>query len=290
MAAPSPFTVHRGARDLVLVAFPPSWLGIEAEDRDGNRATAENPETGRELLTRLPRAVALIDGPMFDPEDTSDYTRYQRARLLYRYLDRRRGITVPTRYPERGATLSVDPQGRVTVLDGAREAEGAVFAVQGYPEVVRNGRVEASERADSNATGRAALCALSDGRVAFAIARCGMAEFGRALLALRLDGGATVRDAIYTDGGGSTTLALRGEGGALAVAHGLDARRLPAYLIAEPPASGPGMILAPGSTLAQRLKGSTWLRVVGSALAVSVVGAGVVWWLDSDESAPPELR
>lgn len=286
MTAPPPFTVARGAHDLVLVAFPPSWLGIEAEDRDGNRATAEHPETGRELLARLPRVVALIGGPMFDPEDSNDYVRYQRARLLYRYLDRRRDITVPTRYPERGATLSVDARGRVVVMDGAREVEGAIWAVQGYPEVVRNGRVEASDRTDANTTGRAALCALSDGRVAFAIARCGMAEFGRALLALRLDRGATVRDAIYTDGGGSTTLALRSEGGVLAVAHGLDARRLPAYLFAEPPPSGRGMILAPGETIAQRLQGSPWLRVVGAAVGVSIVGSAALWWLDGPGEDP----
>ena len=161
-----------------------------------------------------------------------------------------------------------------------------MFAVQGYPEVVRDGRLEASDRADANVTGRAALCALTDGRVAFAIARCGMADFGRALLALRLDGNATVRDAIYTDGGGSTTLALRGEGGALAVAHGLDARRLPAYLFAEPPPSGRGMILAPGETLAQRLKGSPWLRVVGAAVGVSVVGATALWFLDQPGDGP----
>lgn len=283
MAAPPSFSVHRGARDLVLLAFDARWLGIEADDTDGNRATAERPETGRDVLARMPNAVALIGGPMFTPEDSSNYAQYQRARLLYRYLDRRRNITVPTRHPERGATLSVDAIGRVTVLDGAREVDGAVWAVQGYPEVVRDGRLEASDRVDTNVEGRAALCALSDGRVAFAIARSGMADFGRALLALRLEGDARVRDAIYTDGGGSTCLALRGTGGELIVAHGLEGRRLPAYLIAEPPSSGPGMILAPGArTLWEGVRGSPWFRVVGTVLAASALTAGALSLLEED--------
>lgn len=283
MSAPPSFSVHRGARELLLLAFDARWLGIECEDTDGNRATAERPEKGREVLSRLPNAVALIGGPMFTPEDNRDYARYERARLLYRYLDRRRNITVPTRHPERGATLSVDSVGRVTVLDGAREVEGAVWAVQGYPEVVREGRLEASDRVDTNVEGRAALCALSDGRVAFAIARCGMADFGRALLALRMEGDAKVRDAIYTDGGGSTCLALRGTGGELVVAHGLDGRRLPAYLIAEPPPSGPGMVLSPEArSLFDAVRGSPWLRLVGGVLGASLLTAGVLSFLEED--------
>ena len=288
MATPPSFSVHRGARDLLLLAFDARWLGIECDDTDGNRATAERPETGREVMARMPNVVAVLGGPMFSPEDSSDYARYQRARLLYRYLDRRRNITVPTRHPERGATLSVDSVGRVTVLDGAREADGAIWAVQGYPEVLREGRIEASDRADTNVTGRAALCALSDGRVAFAIARCGMADFGRVLVALRMEGDTRVRDAIYTDGGGSTCLALRGTGGELVVAHGLDARRLPAYLTAEPPASGPGMILTPNARgWIDAVRGSPWVRVVGGVLAASALTAGLLSFFEEDEEVRP---
>lgn len=254
----------RGPSGLAVVAFPASWLALEVEDRDGNPRTAEGLETAREVWRRESEAVVLVDGPMFTlVGGGSDYRRATAANLLYRYFDAARRVDVPSSYPDRGATLSVDGEGRATWLQGAREARGAVFAVQGYPELLRSGDNVASVRNDRDTTGRAALCLLSDGRAAFAIGRAPMREFAEVLRGVRV-GAASVTDAAYLDGGGSTSLALRGANGSDLFAHGLDARRLPVYLLAVPPRGGRGAT------------GVVWWGSLGSvAVAVGVVAAGV---------------
>ena len=263
-----PVTVVRGARDSLLVAVPPAWLSLELDDTDNNPRTGERPETGRQVIERLPRVVALLDGPMFDPE--GEYPSYTRARMLYRYLDRRRGISVPSQFPTRGATLSMAGDARAVVMDGAAEIEGAVFAVQGYPAVLRRRSNVATRDKNRETTGRAALCLLGDGRVAFAVGRAPMWEFGEALRALT---DVDVVDALYTDGGGSTTLALRDANGTLEVAHGLDSRRLPAYILAEPGPSSPGMVGSPA-------EGSPWWKTVAVGTLAVAVGLGALWWLE----------
>lgn len=270
-----PVEVFQGAKALHLVAFPAAWLSLELDELDGDERTAERPETGRQVLDRLPRAVALLDGPMFElPGGGTNYATATAGRLLYRLLDRRRGINRSSRYPDRGATLSVMADGRASMLPGARELEGASVAVQGYPSLLLDGAVQRTS--DRDTTGRAALCLLADGRVGFAVARCSMPEFAEVLRASP----AGVRGAVYTDGGGSTTLALRGEGGRLLVAHGLDSRRLPVYLLAEPAPMGPGMVGnpsgppgAPGGFLGPVVK------VLGAAALATAAGAtAAAWW------------
>lgn len=124
------------------------------------------------------------------------------------------------------------------MLPGSQEQPGSSFAVQGYPSIVYQGRNVANPDVDAQHVGRAAIIALSDGRVAFAIDTTGMHAFGRSLLALRMANGAYVTDAVYSDGGGSTALALR-ENGRDVVARGMNARRLPAYVLAIPPSGSP---------------------------------------------------
>lgn len=247
--------MFRGGSGLVLVAVPGAWLATELDDTDGDPRTAERPETLREVLTRYPSAVAALDASMFDAID-GDYPSYSQARLSYRNLDVARGINSPGRYPTRGATLSRMRDGRLVMLDGDAIADGATWAAQGYPTLIHRGDNVANPSRDANTTGRAALCLLADGRAAFATARCGMYQFARELLALR---DVRVTDAAYTDGGGSTGLALR-QGSGFAVSVGLDARRLPVYLLALPPA---------GSAVDQVARG------VGGALA-NAAGAGLV--------------
>lgn len=247
------------AGDTVLVVFPPAWLGVELDDTDSDKRTAERPETLRQVIGRLPRVVAAVDGPMFD-EPGAGYDRYERTRVVYRYLDKRRGVDVASLHPERGATLSVTPDGRASWARGAREVAGATFAVQGYPELLRDGENVANPSRDTERTGRAALLLLDDGRVGFAVGRAGMRAFAESLRTLR---GVKVTQAVYTDGGGSTALAVRGVGSSLLVSVGLDSRRVPAYVIAEPPASGPAMT------------GMPWRLVVGGVGVVTVA----LWWL-----------
>ncbi len=235
----SDVTRYLGAGGLVLVLFPPSWLGVELDDTDGDTSTGERPETLRQVLARLPDVVAAIDGPMFEVADGKPYTTSGHARLLYRYLDRRRGVDVPSRYLDRGATLAVIG-GRAVWTRGGRETSGAEFAVQGFPELLFEGANVANAARDTDVTGRAALVLAADGRVGFAVARASMYGFAELL---RTVGSASVRHAVYLDGGGSTALALRGEEGELVTGVGLDARRVPAYVLATPPGSVLGALV-----------------------------------------------
>lgn len=270
------FKVVRGGSGLVLVAVPGAWLATELDDTDNDQRTAERPETLREVLARYPAAVAALDGAMFDAE--GEYPTYARARLSYRNLDVARGINSPGRYPTRGATLSRMRDGRLVMLDGDAIADGATWAAQGYPTLIHRGDNVANPNRDANTTGRAALCLLADGRAGFATARCGMHAFARELLALRE---VRVTDAAYTDGGGSTGLALR-EGSAFSVSVGLDARRLPVYLLALPPAGavadqvarGVGGVLAnaAASGLVRALKVAGGVALGAVALGAVAVG------------------
>lgn len=273
MAESSSITLHRGPSSLLLVAFPASWLALEVDDLDGNPRTAERPETLRQVLQRWPAIVAAVDGPMFGVADGVGYERSQSSRLDYRYLDRRHGVDVATRYPERGCTFSVAADGALSVMDGAREVEGARFALQGYPEILRGRVNEGSRTHDTNADKRAALCKLADGRAAFAISRSGIRAMGDVLLGLTE---VVVTDAVYLDGGGSTALALRGTGGNLLVGEGLDARRVPSFVLAVPPASGsgPGQV---GVGHARAVVGGSLVAVaVGTAIS-AIAGAVGAW-------------
>ncbi len=279
-----PFEVFRGGAGVVLVAMPATWVGIELDETDGDTATAENFETGREVLARLGRVMVIVDGPMFDiVGGGTDYDRPgAKARLQYRYLDRRRGIDRPTRHADRGATISVGADGRAAVQSGALEVQGAVFAVQGYPELIRRGAVVIGTR-DADRVGRAAFCVLADGRVGFAVGRAPMRAFAEAVLALPC----RVSDAIYTDGGGSTTLGLRNVRGGLDVAQGLDARKLPIYLIGEPPPAGAGMVGAGGGGVVARWVPGPAARFF-AAVALATVGAaaGAHWWRNRPPAEP----
>lgn len=265
-SAPTTTEIIRGPGSLVVVVFPPAWLALEVDDTDNDPRTAERPETARRVWQRLSDAVALIDGPMFQVADGRPYETSEQSRLLYRYLDRRRNVDVPTRYPERGATLSVDAEGRASMMRGAAELPGATFAVQGYPEILRRGENVGSTEHDTNATMRAALVLLSDGRVGFAISRSGIRALGELLGGASASGGATVTDAVYTDGGGSMALALRGANGSDLVAENMGGRRLPVFVLAIPPRSGPGA------------RGSSWWGTV-AALGSTAAAVALVRYL-----------
>lgn len=220
--------IHRD-EDLVIVAFPARWLRLEVDDLDGNPRTAERPETLRQVLARRPDVVAAVDAAMFEVADGKSYATSQQSRLVYRYLDRRSNINVPSAYPNRGATLSVDSNGRAFVLEGDAVCDNAVFAHQGYPNMIQGGRVVTSRVKDADRNGRAALLRCEDGRVAFATSRSGIYDLAERLT--RLPSGLRATDAFYLDGGGSTAQAAL-QNGAMLVSVGLDARRVPAYVLA----------------------------------------------------------
>lgn len=168
-----------------------------------------------------PKAYAALDGPMFGSE-CSPHGRGPGC-VQYRLRDRRRDVDLPSLYPDRGLTFTVGGiASSVKVVRGAREdAIGdAPVVVQTWPAIVEDGN-PSSGSADPEAVGRAALCLLSDGRLAFAAGTGPMGVFARELAARG------VRWAGYTDGGGST--------GLLGPGVELGGRRpVPTWLVATP--------------------------------------------------------
>lgn len=205
---------------ITAVLIPPSWLGLEL---DLSGLDGSNPEKAIDIINRI-HPVALLDGPMFSVPGGEGYGTYGLANLKYRYLDRGRGIDVPSEFPSRGGTVSV-VNGQAFYKNGDAIENGATLAIQGYPSIVENGRNVASTRNDTNTTGRSAVGIFRDGRIAFAVGTFSMREFANRLIQIG------ILNAAYTDGGSST--ALFGPG----VSIGLRARRLPAYLIAVPPSN-----------------------------------------------------
>lgn len=253
--------VTRGGGGLLVVKFPARWLSLELDRASDDARAAVRPETLGQVLERRRDVVAAVDAAMFAVADGLPYDRSERSRLLYRYLCTRAGINVPSAYPNRGATLSVNAAGLPFMLEGDAVCDGAVFAHQGYPAMVVDGRNVASRENDTNATGRAALLVFADGGVGFCVSRTGIRELAALLLGLR--GEWRVTGATYMDGGGSTALALRGAGGALELGVGLQSRRVPAYVIAVPP-------LAPvGGALGGAVGGALVLLGVALELATA---------------------
>lgn len=232
---------------LTIAAFPASWLRAWARSIGGNHTL---PSSADEALVSGD-AVACLDSVMFticdDPAGTTESARYavsQCASPNYGLHDPETGLSIDAGSPDEGVTIAV-VNGVASAYGGATMPDGATFAAQLYPPLVRNGVVVASNTGD-NATAewRAALCILNDGRCAFAVAAKDMVSFATALLAA----GAT--ECGYSDGGGSARLAVAGG----PVYGASENRRVAAWFLARPPT-------APGD-------GSAALAVVGmTALA-----------------------
>jgi len=224
VAAVAPLETVR-APGITLVVVPAASLGVVVPD---------TAATARTVLEANPRADAVLDGPMFaTARGEGGYDTFQHGTVEYLLLDAARGVAVPSQHPERGLTVSVR-DGVAYVADGASVPAGATVAVQGYPTLVRNGVSVASTARDTERVGRAALGVFRDGRVVLASGVGAMAAFAERLAALG------VRDAVYTDGGGSTGLVVRGPDGVLvgSDADDPDGRRVPSWLVAgraDPP-------------------------------------------------------
>lgn len=219
MSAVSNVTVVRNS-GVVMIKIPPSFLCIEL-DIEG--ASGSRPEVALDVVERY-RPQALVCGPMFEKENGhgSGYSQYSLARLLYRYLDMRNNINIPSRWPSRGSTISVVGN-QAFHYRGDRIEAGATFAIQGYPSMIENSENKSSTVKDTNSTGRACVGIHQDGSVIFATYTGGIRQFSELLI------GIGVKAATYMDGGGSTSMFGPD------VTIGLRSRRLPSYVMAISP-------------------------------------------------------
>lgn len=227
MSAVSSVTVVRNS-GVVMIKIPPSYLCIEL-DLEGS--SGSRPEVALDVVERY-RPQALVCGPMFEKEDGhgSGYSSYSRARLLYRYLDMRNNINIPSRWPSRGSTISVVGN-QAFHYRGDRIEAGATFAIQTYPSMIENSENKSSTVRDTNSTGRACIGIHQDGSVIFATYTGGIRQFSEILISMGLV------SAGYLDGGGSTSMFGPD------VTIGLRSRRLPSYILAIPP-SQPSLLQA----------------------------------------------
>lgn len=222
----SPPSSLRAGGGLVVVAFDPAWLRV---------FIPPSPITAADALATEPRIVGLLDGAMFRPCEGSptDYESYVCGDVDYAYLDAVGRIARRSRYPARGASLLVDARGRAACVDGGDPYTWPVVplvAWQGYPALIRDGVRVVSGASDTQRVGRAGAGRLADGRLFFAAMRASMLDFTIAVESL---GGVT--DLVYSDGGGSTVLALR-DGETVSAPGDLTRRRLPSFLVLVDPA------------------------------------------------------
>lgn len=224
--------------------FDPSELSVWASRRADGALT---PTRAEEALAQNPDADAVLDGPMFSLCGTGGYARSDCATSDYRVVAE--GIGQQGRNPESGLTFSVTPAGALAVYPGAMALPNARIVVQTYPTLVRDGvRIVSNQGTNRDRNWRAALARLRTGRLAFAIQYADMQTFADALIAL----GAT--DAGYTDGGGSTSLAIRGE----ERLGSSENRRVPVWLLAHRPRASRAAQVFPWA-LAAGLAGSAYL-------------------------------
>jgi hypothetical protein len=235
MSAP----VARQIGGLKLVLMDPAGAGV---------VVPSSPQNAADIFSQHAEVQAAIDGPMFGfCENTPrSYASYSCGRVDYLLLDIWRNVSVSGQsgYASRGVTFSV-VNGRMTAARGRSVAQGASVAFQCYPGLVENGSIAVRRKDDGPDTqrvGRVAVGLMQDGSMFFAYAATSMYEFAEMLRS------AGALWAGYTDGGGSSSLVVRGSDGAL---YGSDSddprgRRVPSWIVWSDPRSGvtanrPGM-------------------------------------------------
>jgi hypothetical protein len=212
------------AAGLFITAFPASWFRVYQPF---------TPMSGREFLAAHEEVIACADGAMFGfcAGEPHDYRIYDCGVVDYGFFDGvTRALQLP-RYPSRGASLLIE-DGVARAVDGGhvREWSRASVAWQGYPSLIREGRIVHNPASDPGRTTRAGVGVLADGRVFFAAMNDSMHGFTLA--------GAEVGavELLYGDGGGSGCVAARVRGGVIADSPGaLDSRRVPSFVAAVRP-------------------------------------------------------
>lgn len=234
-----------------IVAFPASWLSLHATSLgQSGRPDRVKPVRANEALSQT-GAEAALDGPMYGdcPGSCRDlrFLHFERG-----YLD------IASEEPDAGITVSVDDAGNASWRRGGRLPAGARVAVQLYPSLVEEGRSVASGSPNTEYVWRAALGQLDDGRLAFAIWRGPMPEFAGRLIA------AGFRWAGYTDGGGSTSMAVQGQRLGSA-----EDRAVGSFLLAKSP-TGPS---------------HAWAYVLAGLAAAGLLGLGIWLFVRSRKSS-----
>jgi hypothetical protein len=210
------WTVHR---------FAPGLLGVYAEPVDASKPERNRPLKASDVMARAPRVGAALNGSMFDycPGQPHDYVRATCDKVEYLTRDKlHRSLDVRSSYAGRGMTISVT-DGRATAHAGASAPATAPVAIQLYPALVTGGRDVTNPQVDVDRTWRSAMGIDRQGRIVFLVGQGSMTDLAQELIRLG------VVDAGYTDGGGSTRLALRGRP---EVGHS-ENRKVPLWIVAE---------------------------------------------------------
>lgn len=210
----------------VVATFPGPWLRVEHGA----------PKRLAQVVADHPRAALVVNGPMFDSG----------ARPRFLLLDRASGLRTPSSEPDEGVTIWTDG-GRAHGAYGGHAPDAATAAVQGWPSLVVDGRVTASDTGtNAERVWRPGIGVTADGRV-MVVALVGTMT----ALAERMRAEGAVF-AGYLDGGSSTQLEA---GGVTRESPGV--APVPTWILAEPPSGT-----------------SPWLWVGGGACALALLYVG----------------
>lgn len=198
-------------RDVVLVVGPAWALGVAVSPRSEDAAHM-NPETALPVMDSNHHLLAVVDGPMFEEcGSRGGYANTDCESLNYLVFDPKANANAPSKHPGDGCIIGFDGEGVGFARRGGVKLPTDKVAIQGFPTLVFDGHVVASNTgSNSEQNWRAALVLMNDGRIALAATarRLDMVAFAQALVA------AGAKAATYTDGGGSTALRAR-DGGLL---------------------------------------------------------------------------
>lgn len=225
----------------VLVTFPPDWLHVARM----NRVKADG------ALTALAGAQFVVNGVMLTSRLGTD-------KFLLR--DTATGINIPSSVLDQGATVWVK-DGVAGGAYGGSAPAGASVAIQGWPSLVVNGTVTATNTGtNSERDTREGIGVTSDGRILVVHVLGTMTDLANRMR----DAGATT--AAYLDGGSSSQLRAVTSAG-IVRRDSPRAVGIPTYIYAVPPSGTQGNA-AGGSDTGKAV-------MVGGAIAT----VGLLGWL-----------
>jgi len=214
---------------LKLVIFEPSLLGLAASPKGNGQYT---PVRLSEVMAD-PLTLAALDGPMFHNCDAgASYASSDCVNPRFAELDKGVAILEPSDRGEAaiGVYLSVVDGRAEWSVSGPINTQASV-GVQMYPSLVIDGRVPSLSVTGSNGQreGRAGVLGFANGEIAFAVGTDTLAGFGQRCRQTGAVWGG------YTDGGGSTALAMRNEDGTVRKWGASENRPVAVFLVARKP-------------------------------------------------------